>query len=938
MSSQRRIPIQLAPDSPARRRALRLMAASAALASAGCSGPPAEAILPYVRAPELALPGEPVYYATSLVRGGYGLGVLVETQMGRPIKVEGNPRHPSGLGATDAQAQAAVLQLWDPERSQSVMHGAAVADWTALEQALAPRRAKWLADGGAGLRILTGSVTSPTLAAQLERLLERYPSARWHQHDPLHDDVGLAAAQLAFGRAVEFVLRPEQAQVLVCFDADMLGEGMGSIVYARQFMQGRNVADPQFVRRLYVVESCPTQTGVVADHRLALAPARIEALVARIGARFGVCEPPGGVTPTAEEARWESALADALERHRGAGLIVSGGALGMQARAIVHGLNARLGNVGRTLLPIAPVEQRPVAHTASLAALVDEMRTGAVDTLLMLEVNPVYDTPGGLGFAQALRHVPCSVHLGLYRDETAWASTWHLPATHSFEHWSDVCAHDGTASIVQPLIAPLYGGRSAHAVLAWFNEEGGQSGRELVRRTWRERRGARDFDAFWADALQHGMIDGSTSATLTLRTPPRLPAQRTPTTGQRRLPAAFRAAPGVGSGEFANSGWLQELPHPLTGITWDNAVLLGPATARGLGLASGDVVRLDDGVHAVEAPVWIASSHAEACLTLTLGYGRRSAGSAGTDVGFDAYPLRPVDGGLAWLALTPTGRRHVFAIPQPYTQMEGRALARNGTLARFRRDPHFARAGENTPASSLYPAVAYPSYRWGMAIDLNACIGCAACTVACQAENNIPVVGKEEVQRGRIMHWIRIDRYEEDGGIFQPVPCMHCEDAPCEEVCPVGATVHDSEGINVQVYNRCVGTRFCSNNCPYKVRRFNFLQYVRSSAADAARQNPEVTVRRRGVMEKCNYCLQRITRARLDAEQQGRALRDGEVVTACQAVCPTGAIVFGDLNDADSAVSRAKASPLDYALLSELNTRPRTSYAARVRNPDGGLA
>ncbi|MGO4378110.1 4Fe-4S dicluster domain-containing protein [Pseudoduganella sp. RAF19] len=935
MAAYRRIPIHAEADFEGRRRVLKLMAASAALAGAGCSGPPAEPILPYVRAPEQSVPGQPVYYATSVVRNGYGAGVLVKNEMGRPIKVEGNPHHPASFGATDAQTQAMILQLWDPERSQLVMRAGEVSDWTMLEQALAPRRAAWQENGGAGLRILTGTVTSPTLAAQLEQLLVRYPAARWHQHDPLHDDAGLAAARLAFGRPVDFVLKPAQAEVIVSFDADFLGHGSASVACVREFVRGRSAIDPKFARRLYAVEACPSLTGIAADHRLALAPCRIEAMVARIGAHFEVCGAPAS-TADGAVSRWEHALIGALERHRGTSLVVGGGALGPEARAIILALNAKLGNMGRTLQPIAPVEARPESHAASMASLVADIQTGAVETLLMAEVNPVYDAPGALKFAQALRRVPCSVHLGLYRDETARVSTWHIPAAHNFEHWSDVRVPDGTAGIVQPVIDPLYGGRSVHSVLAWFNGEAGLPGQALVQRTWRRLRGDGGFDAFWAGALQQGVIDGSAASAMSLPALSVLPLPPDPPLARHALPAVFCSGAAIGAGELANNGWLQELPSPITGITWDNAVLIGPATARGLGLASGDIVRLGGDERAVEGPVWVHHGHAEGCLTVPLGYGRRAAGAVGNGVGFDAYPLRPRSGGPAWLTVTPTGRHHNFAVPQKVTEMEGRELARSGTVAEFRRNPHFA--ADKEKSGTLYPQFAYESYKWGMAIDLNACIGCGACSVACQAENNIPVVGKEEVRRGRIMHWIRVDRYTDGGGIFQPVPCMHCEDAPCEAVCPVGATQHDSEGINVQVYNRCVGTRFCSNNCPYKVRRFNFLQYASNGAADAARQNPEVTVRRRGVMEKCNYCLQRITSARLDAEQLGRPLRDGEVVTACQAVCPANAIVFGDLNDPASAVNRAKASPLNYALLGELNTRPRTSYAARVRNVDGGLA
>jgi molybdopterin-containing oxidoreductase family iron-sulfur binding subunit len=631
---------------------------------------------------------------------------------------------------------------------------------------------------------------------------------------------------------------------------------------------------------------------------------------------------------------------------------------------------------------VEPVARSTYAHGDAVAELAAAMHADQVDTLVMLDTNPVYSAPPELAFAQALRQVPCSVHLGLYRDETARAATWHLPLAHNYEAWSDARAHDGTATIVQPMIAPLYGGRSAHAVLAMVQGIGQDGGREsapemgpgtaqaardghaLVRATWQARQAAHGgqeglaaremqaeqegqagqagpagwagrqpqppsaFDTFWRESLRSGIVPGSAAPIVAVRRVS--PVARPAASAAAPLVVTFAPDPAVDDGGFSNNAWLQELPRPLTSLTWDNAALVGPATAARAGLADGDVARLTVDGRVVQAPVLVLPEQAEGVVTLPLGYGRSSAGAVGNAVGFDAYRLRSraAMAGPLPLQLARTGRRHTFALRQREVDMHGRELVRTEA------------PGAERPArearTSLYPERRYDGYKWGMAIDLNACIGCGACTVACQAENNIPVVGKEDVIKGRSMHWIRVDRYR-DGPrtLFQPVPCMHCEHAPCEEVCPVGATVHDSEGLNVQVYNRCIGTRFCSNNCPYKVRRFNFLQYAdQRHDSLKAQRNPEVTVRRRGVMEKCTYCLQRVTRARIEAEKQGRRIADGEVVTACQAVCPTSAIHFGDLNDPHSDVVAAKASPLDYALLDELNTRPRTTYTARVIPPD----
>ena len=957
MKKQTVIPIADARDDMAehgidRRSFLKLMAASAALASAGCNGPPQEQIVPYVRMPEMMVPGKPVYYASAFVHRGFAQGVLIESNTGRPTKIEGNPLHPASLGATDVFAQASILQLWDPDRSQAVYRGQALSTWEAFETALQAQRETWSKDGGAGLRILTGTITSPTLADQLAALLQRYPNARWHCHDPLHDDAAIAAARLAFGKPVDTVLHLDKAAVVVAIDADLFGALPGSVRYAHDFAQRRRSGDGVAGNRLYAVEIRPTLCGARADSRLALAPAEIERLIWRVAARIGTPGVSASLTGAADadSNRWEAALAHALIAHRGESLIVAGGSMSPATRALVHAMNATLGNVGKTITTITPVEAAPIDHLESITNLAAEMAAGKVKSLVMLDANPVYDAPADLGFAKALDRVPFSVHLGLYRDETGRHAAWHLPLSHAYEHWSDARAYNGTASIVQPAIAPLYGGRSAHELVALLVNDGTRNGHALVRRTWARHAAGPDFETFWTEALRQGVIADSVSAALAIGS---VHTPSPPHVAAAPLAAVFVPDPSTGAGEFANNAWLQELPRPFTKLTWDNVALIGAATAHSRGLATGDLVRLSlDAMpdHALDIPVWVLPQHAEGVISLPLGYGRMAAGRVGNGVGANTYALRTVAAarGRAALQLHKTGKQHVLATTQQHTTMEGRDIVRMATLAQYRENPHFATDApkKRVPRDSLYPEWEYKDYKWGMAIDLNACIGCNACTIACQAENNIPTVGKEEVLRGREMHWIRVDRYEVQHrgagrsarSVFQPVPCMHCETAPCEEVCPVGATVHDSEGLNVQVYNRCVGTRFCSNNCPYKVRRFNFLQYSNNEVESLkALQNPEVTVRRRGVMEKCTYCLQRITRARIEAEKLGRPLQDGEVVTACQAVCSTEAIVFGDLNNPNSKVNRAKASPLDYALLAELNTRPRTTYAAMVTNPDPAL-
>jgi molybdopterin-containing oxidoreductase family iron-sulfur binding subunit len=608
--------------------------------------------------------------------------------------------------------------------------------------------------------------------------------------------------------------------------------------------------------------------------------------------------------------------------------------------ALAHLMNDALGNAGRTVEYYAPPEPWESAGDA-LRELTAAMAAGQVETLLVLDGNPAYATPADAHFAERLARVPHRIHLGLYRDETAHACQWHLPRSHALESWSDLRAADGTASLVQPVIAPLYDSSSVHELLAMFLGDA-RDERERVQATWRGRAGD-DPDGFWTTSLQAGVIAGSAPPAQRVHADGAFLAQLPATAEPHGLELLLAPDAAVWDGRYANSGWLQELPRPLTTLTWSNVALVSPELALAHDLKNGDALELRIGGRHTQAPVWIMPGQAARSVTVALGYGRRQAGRVGGELGFDAYALRSLD--APWrsdgLQVNRTGARYALAATQRHHAMEGRAPVREATLDAFRAHPAFAQDPPTPP--SLYPDRPHGEYAWGMSVDLNACIGCGACTIACQAENNIPVVGAEEVERGREMHWIRVDRYYEGGAAaprihHQPVPCMHCEHAPCEVVCPVGATVHDAEGLNVQVYNRCVGTRFCSNNCPYKVRRFNFLQYSDLATENLkAQRNPDVSVRNRGVMEKCTYCIQRIETAHIAADREGRRIADGEVLTACQAVCPTQAIVFGDQQDPVSAVSRQKASPRHYALLEELNTRPHTTYLASVRNPHPAL-
>ena len=933
--------LQRQPDGVSRRRFLELLGASLALAGAASCAPPREQIVPYVRPPQQAAPGTPLYYASAHVIDGFAEGILVETHDGRPTKIEGNPQHPGSLGGTDAFAQASILSLYDPNRSQTVTHNGQISTWNAFLQALRTQIAGLQQTQGDGLRFLTPSVTSPTLSAQFETILSMFPRAQWHRWQPVHRDNALLGSLLAFGQSVEPRYHFDAADVVLSLDADPFAWSPGRLRYVRDFGTRRR---PELgaLTRVYAVESTPSLLGASADHRLPLAARDIEPFAFALATALGVNVGATSVPPQQVPPAWLDALVADLQSHTTRTLVLPGDFQSPTVHALAHSINAALGSVGTTVEYSSPVETDPVEHALSLQQLVDDMTAGKVSTLVVIGGNPAFTTPADIAFTQSLQQVGMRIHLGLFEDETAAASDWHIPELHPLEDWTDARAYDGSATILQPVIAPLYDAHSAHELLAAFTPQAGSSSHDIVKGYWQTQPAAGDFDTFWRTSLHDGVVAGSALPTLEMAVRPTWAAGLTTATAAgtaEGLELVFRPDSSLYDGRFASNGWLLELPRPLTKLTWDNVAIVSPATAHRLGVANEDVVELRHGQGSLKAPVWVLPGQADDSVTVNIGYGRRQGAGAGNGVGFDAYALRTA--GAPWfvagLEVTPTGEKYPLAATQSHYSMEGRDLVVSLT------------SGDQTPAQqqpleSLYPAYAYPDNRWGMVIDLNSCVGCNACIVACQSENNIPVVGKEEVSRGREMLWLRVDTYF-DGSDANPafqqqlVPCMQCENAPCELVCPVGATVHSSEGLNDMVYNRCVGTRYCSNNCPYKVRHFNFFSYSDFDTPQLKLQrNPEVTVRSRGVMEKCTYCVQRITAGRIAAEKEGRPIRDGEVVTACQAACPSGAIVFGNLNDSASAVSRQRALPRNYTMLAELNTRPRTTYLAKVpnRNPQLG--
>jgi molybdopterin-containing oxidoreductase family iron-sulfur binding subunit len=947
-----------------RRDVLKLAAASAAMTGLGaCTKLPTEHIVPYVKPPEEIIPGRPLFYASSVMSRGVAAGVLVESHEGRPTKMEGNPEHPGSLGAADVFTMASILNMYDPDRSQSVLHDGRITDWAAFSAAMDDFSLQ-IGGKGADLRILTKTVTSPTLASQLKKLLAMYPSAKWHQYEPVSGDSVREGARMAFGRPVNTVYHFDKADVVLSLDADFFNCGAGHVRYTKDFSSRRDLGNgpSSNLNRLYVVESMPSSTGASADHRLPLRSCDIEAFARAVAGGVGVSGAAANST-TKLPTDWANAVARDLAAHRGASIVIAGEQQPPSVHALAHAMNAALGNVGKTVDYTEPIEANPVNQFDSLKDLAADLHAGRAKVVLIIDANPAYDAPADLDFVNELFKARLRIHSGLYADETAELCHWHVPATHNLEAWSDARAYDGTVGIVQPLIAPLYpAAHSAHEILALITGDSGTSPHDLVRSYWQGQRPEKDraFEALWEKSLHDGFIAGTALPAITLSANAGAIGQAAAAPAADALEIVFLPDPSIGDGDFANNGWLQELPKPITRLTWDNAALVSPATAQRMGLNKEDYVTLALDGRQLDAGVYIVPGHADYSVTLHLGYGRRRSGKVGTGPGFNAYLLRTsaVPGFASGLQIKKTGQSYSFATTQQQYTIDvdghpadeesvnamapehGRNLIQIATLDEFKQNPAFAKNPEEEATKDLtvYPGWKYDGYAWGMAIDLNRCVGCNACVIACQAENNIAVVGKEQVERGRAMHWIRIDTYfrgdlDNPEMYYEPMPCQQCENAPCEYVCPVGATTHSSEGLNDMTYNRCVGTRYCSNNCPYKVRRFNFFlfsDYTTPSLYGV--RNPNVTVRSRGVMEKCTYCVQRINAAKIRSEEENRTVRDGEIITACQQTCPADAIVFGNINDPNSRVAKLKAQQRDYRLLTDLNTRPRTSYLARVRN------
>jgi MoCo/4Fe-4S cofactor protein with predicted Tat translocation signal len=1022
-------------DPLSRRHFMKIMSASFMLAGIGLAGAgcrrPVRKIYPFARMPEHYFYGVPEHYATAMPTRVGAEPLVVKSNDGRPTKVEGNAAHPDSNGGTTLFAQGSILELYDPDRARRFTHAGNDVTVAAAKDFLDSLVKVSGAGGGKGLCFLLDRNTSPSRARLQQLLSHKYPQARWFTHEPVDFDIHARMASLAVGKPVTPYWRLDQARVILSLDCDFLGAEADTHRLIAGFAKGRKLARPgDQISRLYVVESLLSLTGVSADHRLRMPAGAVPGIAARLAAevmrqaapagsaelatalaRFSL---PAGVKPT-----WITECAKDLVANAGAALVVAGYGQPAAVHLIANAMNAALGSFGKT------IQFHPASEAAGLGGLEElaqSLNAGEVETLVIAGPNPVYTAPADLDWATTQRKAKTVVRLGYYEDETFPVCDWHFPLAHYLESWGDARTSDGTLVSVQPLIEPLFGGWTELELLGRLAGLASAEGYGIVRETFKTFAPPGDFEEHWKQFLHDGFLPGTAAQAVDARMDWARAAQALAAAPGAGLPSKdnleiiFRRDLKMDDGRHNNNGWMQELPEPVTKLSWDNAVLISRRTASELGLRNTEIVEVTLGSRTVRGPIWVQPGQADYSLGLALGYGRSRSGRVGQGVGYNAYRLRTraAQNLAVGATIHGTGRTYSLSCTQDHWSMEGRPIVREADWQQFQRQPDFARREnfEEPPSvKPLYPNPLKPVeksalYEWGLSVDLNSCVGCSACVTACQSENNIPIVGKVQVGKGREMFWMRIDRYysanpalekdkhtqrrdpqqwrdrwiDDPQAVNQPMLCQQCEAAPCENVCPVNATVHNDAGINVMVYNRCVGTRYCSNNCPYKVRRFNFFDYNKrpldklyrspldpfyrtdgewellrwlknpdqsnrpSDAIELMKMvhNPDVTVRMRGVMEKCNYCLQRIERAKIARKIQAResgdvVVPDGVIQTACQQVCPAEAIVFGNLKDSNSRVSRLKQQTRDYSVLGILGTRPRTTYLARVRNPNPAM-
>jgi Fe-S-cluster-containing dehydrogenase component len=955
----------LPPDGRQRREFVKLLGASLALAGlGGCVRAPDEEIHALVAGAANSVPGVPQHYATAMSLDGFATGVVVESVDGRPTKIEGNPEHPASLGGAGIFEQASILELYDPRRVRAPYHGVRRTTAHDVATAFGPQAlAAHVGPRGAALGLLLEPSASPLMRLMLDRVRTRFPEIHVHFHAPLENPAVASASRAAFGEVVVAQHDFRHANIVVALGGDPLASGPFHLRYARDFSHRRRSGTRPL---LYVAESAPSPTSTLADSRIAVSPAALDristALLAEVirgtpqlTAQFSQSPPSTHAMLTESEQRWVSGAAAQLLHERGRGLVIAGPLESERVHIVAHALNAALQNVGACVsyTPSPIIEAGAPSHDIALL----DKNISALDTLVVLQGNICYSAPGDTHIARQYGAIPHTLYVGSFSNETARLSGWHLPATHYLEEWGVERAYDGTESIIQPLIAPLHGGRSVIETLAMIAGVPDSRGYSLAREYWAGLSGG----AGWSDVLRQGVVPDTAFAPV--RTSLDWPAivermrpihNETDTSGTtvpgatapgvHALQLVFSASRALHDGRYADNPWLQELPDPVTKLTWDNAALVSLATARALGVGTGDIIALESAGRRLDIPVLLVPGHANDTISLAMGYGRSGGERLAHGVGADINMLRTAASPYqaAFAHARAIGGHRELAITQSHFDIGSRSESVLGH-ARAPGKVDTVLVPANPGHSGRKPLTLYepspPAGRgrvdqWAMTIDLDQCTGCSACVVACQSENNIPVVGRDDVLKGREMHWMRIDRYVSDDEAathidVQPMLCQQCEKAPCEYVCPVEATVHSDDGLNEMVYNRCVGTRFCSNNCPYKVRRFNWFEYnAHVSAEERMQKNPEVTVRARGVMEKCTFCVQRIRRAQQDAELAGEQYV-GPLKTACQQTCPTEAIVFGSLTSPGSAVAASGNDPRAFSALEELGTVPRVKYLAR---------
>ncbi|MEY2429356.1 MAG: hypothetical protein QOJ40_2241, partial [Verrucomicrobiota bacterium] len=995
-------------DPVSRRHFVKIMSASFMLAGVGLGAVgcrrPEQRILPFSKMPENYVHGVPQFYATAMPNRGSAIPLVVKSNDGRPTKIEGNTLHPDSNGGTDRWTQASILNLYDPDRAGRFTKGGSVTSLEAAFDFLATLSKDAQANGGQGLGFLVERNNSPSRSRLQKAITEKFPQAKWHVYEPIDLGIDRRSASQAFGKPVKPFYQFDKAKVIVSLDCDFIGSEQDAHNNIRRFAQGRRIEKTTDApTRLYAVESLMTLTGFNADHRLRIPASAVaqvaSALASELGKQGASLAALGKANaPTGVDAKWITECAHDLIAHRGASLVVAGYRQPLAVHLLAHAINAALGNLGQTVL----FHDAPESKAASIADLAKALNAGQVQTLVILGGNPVYNAPADLDWAVTQRKAKTVVRLGYHEDETFPYCDWHFPMAHYLEAWGDARTSDGTLVAIQPLVAPLFGGISELEFLARIAGINATGGYEIVRDTFAGLIGPGDVEAAWRRFLHDGFLAKSAANAVDVKLSEAAVGEamgalrQLPAPTKDSLEVVFHRDYSVDDGRYNNNGWLQEMPDPITKMVWDNAVLISRKTAHELAVKNGDVVEINLGGRSVRGPIWVQPGFANYSLGLALGYGREKSGRVGRNVGFNAYPLRTTEAEnfAVGATLKTTGKTYVIACTQDHWSMEGRPIIREANLQQFRDHPNFAKSMnmEEPPAGDtpLYPnpfddLKKSGLHQWGMSIDLNLCVGCSACMMACQSENNVPIVGKDQVKRGREMHWLRIDRYyagppakrdfidtfhteakqqfeqwiDDPQVVTQPMLCQHCESAPCENVCPVNATVHDQEGLNLMVYNRCVGTRYCSNNCPYKVRRFNYFDYTKrplnalywgpfghrkEDEWDMIKmiKNPDVTVRMRGVMEKCTFCIQRIEQAKIAQKVKAGASADVIVpkdsfTTACAQACPAGAIVFGNLKDPDSRVSKLKQQERDYTVLEFLLTKPRLTYLAKVRNPNPAM-